>query len=174
MIGDGLGLVELTADQTDKPRHPVGLVGRPVRVDGLVGRQLTRMAALGADDRVLPYLRVIGQRLDVFSRFFFILAMLEQRAAGGPEHCRTLAIGELRQWSQMQGLRIVPVGGHAQRCVEIFEVAADPLCSPGDLVWRSVDTGVGCAFEQDVGISKRHDLLHHLQSFDGWFAGEVE
>jgi hypothetical protein len=115
------------------------------------------MAALGADDRIFPDLPVIGQSPDVFGRLLLVLTILEQPASGRPEYCRAVAVGELRQQAEMQRLRIVPVRGHAQRGAEVFEVEANALGPEGDLVRRSVDAGVGDAFEKDVGIRQRWD-----------------
>src|SRR5271165_1346604 len=138
----GPGPVQLPADQPDERRHPIRLVRIPPGVDRLVGRQLAGMAALGADDRVLPDLRVVGQRLDVLGRLFLVLTILEQGASCRPEHRRALAVGELRQRAQMQELGVIPVRGHPQRRVEVFEVEADPLRGEGDLIRGSVDAGI--------------------------------
>src|SRR5262249_4870025 len=121
VVGDGLRLVQLAADQPDELRQPVRLVRSPVGVARLVARQLARIEARGADDRVLPDLLVVGQRLYVLGRLLLVLAVLEERAAGRPEHRRALAVLELRQRAQMQLLRIVPARRHAQRRVEVFE-----------------------------------------------------
>ena len=104
-----LALSSWPRTSADEVGHPVRLVGVPFGVDRLVGRQLARMAALGAGDRVLPDLLVVGQRLDVLGRLLLVLAVLEERAAGRPEHRRAFAVGELRQRAEMQLLRIVPV-----------------------------------------------------------------
>ena len=145
-----LALSSWPRTSADEGGHPVRLVGVPLRIDRLVGRQLAGMAARGADDRVLPDLLVVGQRLDVLGRLLLVLAVLEQRAAGRPEHRRALAVGELRQRAEVQLLRIVPVLRHAQRRVEVLVVVADALGGEGDLVRRSVDAAVRGALEQDV------------------------
>src|SRR5271165_4714309 len=111
----GPGPVQLPADQPDERRHPIRLVRIPPGV---------------------------GQRLDVLGRLFLVLTILEQGASCRPEHRRALAVGELRQRAQMQELGVIPVRGHPQRRVEVFEVEADPLRGEGDLIRGSVDAGI--------------------------------
>ena len=125
-------------------------------------------------DRVLPDLRIVGQRLDVLGDLLLVLAVLEQRRAGGPEDRRALAVGEFRLRRHLQLAGIVPVLRHAQRRVEVLGVVADPLGGECDLVGRAVDAAVGSTCEQDVGMRERHDLLHQHQRLDGGIAGEVE
>src|ERR1700722_8965550 len=102
VVVDRLGAIELAPHEAYERWHPVGLARIPPCVDRLVRRKLARMHAWRANDRILPNLLIIGQRLDVLGGFLFVLTILEQCAAGGPEHGRTVAVRELRQRAEMQ------------------------------------------------------------------------
>ena len=101
------------------------------------------MSGLRPRDRVLPDLHVVGQCLDVFGGFLLVLAMLEQCRTGRPEHGRALAIGELRQGTEMQRLGIVPILRHAKRRIEVLGVVTDPLSGESNLVGGAIDAAVG-------------------------------
>jgi hypothetical protein len=106
---------------------------------------LPRVSGLGPGDRVAPDLRIVGQGLDVLRRLLLVLAMLQEARAGGPEHRRALAAGELGRRCELEQRRVVPVLGHAQRRVEVLSVVADPLGGEGDLVRSSVHAAIGRA-----------------------------
>src|ERR1700722_7686462 len=174
VVVDRLGAIKLAAHEAYERRHPVGLARTPPCVDRLVRRKLTGMDAWRANDRILPNLRIVGQRLDVLGGFLFVLTILEQCAARRPEHGRAFAVRELWQGAEMQELRIIPARGHAQRCVEILEIKADALRFEGLFISGRVDAGVRGALEQNVRIRIGDDLFHQLQGLDRGLAGEVE